>query len=126
MRDLIDVPYLRGGSGAHGIDCWHLVRQACQRVHGVVLPLLADAVADLPPLLAEARAQGWAPVRGQPVAGDILLMRTATQQRHVGLVVRERHRLELLHAAHGGSLCQPLVDLPALGFHHFRPWRLKP
>lgn len=124
MNHLIGLPYQRGADGSCGpVDCWHLVRLACAQVHGAMPPLLADSVA---PVVRGAVAQGWARVDCPPAPGDIVVMRTATGDRHTGFVVRARRRLELLHAVAGGSVCQPLADLPALGFHRLRTWRLTP
>lgn len=122
MNHLVGLPYLRGADGTCGpVDCWHLVRLACAHVHGVMPPLLAQAVA---PVVRGASAQGWVRVADAPRPGDIVVMRAASGDRHTGFVVRARRRLELLHAVHGGSVCQPLDELPALGFHGFRTWRL--
>ena len=129
LGDLVGVPYVLGGThpGA-GLDCWNLVRQACRRWHGVALPVVASADAqhgaDLAPALHAARAAGWRPVRAQAQAGDVLFMRSPRGRRHVGFVVHERGRLELLHAAAGGSVCQPLHELPADGYRDLRIWRL--
>ena len=120
MNDLIGIPYQRGAQGPQAIDCWALVRLACQRLHGKAPPDLMGPVA---PVVRGAAAQGWAPAAA-PQHGDILVMRTARGDRHTGVVLRVRHRLELLHAMEGGSVCQPLADLPLLGFHHIKPWRL--
>lgn len=122
MNGLVGIPYRRGGTGGTAVDCWNLVRQACQQRHGVLPPLLAERMG---PLVRGARAQGWVPVRGRPADGDVLVMRTAAGERHVGMVLALRRRLELLHAVAGGSICQPLADLPALGFHGMRAWRLR-
>lgn len=120
MNDLIGIPYRRGAVGPDAIDCWNLVREVCRRVHGVDLPLLAEAGGAV---ALGARGQGWRPVKGRPAPGDILLMKTATGDRHTGFVVRVRHCLEVLHAIEGGSVRQPIADLPLLGFHSIHPWR---
>ena len=120
MNDLIGIPYRRGASGPDAIDCWGLVRLACQRVHGTALPALVDRVA---PVVRGASRQGWRPV-DLPRPGDILVMRSAAGIRHTGFVLRVRHRLEMLHAIEGGSVCQPVSDLPLMGFHHIKAWRL--
>ncbi len=121
MIDLIGIPYKRGAQGPDAIDCWALVRVACQRLHGVAPPLLAESVA---PVARGAHRQGWRKA-DKPAHGDILVMRTATKDRHTGLVLRVRHCLQLLHAVEGGSILQPLADLPASGFHGFQAWRLQ-
>lgn len=133
LADLVGVPYVLGGTqpGTHdgaGLDCWNLVRQACRRWHGVALPLVASAEAQhgagLGPVLQAARAAGWRPVRASAQPGDVLFMRSPRGLRHVGFVVRERGRLELLHAVAGGSVCQPLHELAADGYVDLRTWRL--
>jgi cell wall-associated NlpC family hydrolase len=120
MNDLVGIPYKRGAQGPEAIDCWALVRLACQRIHGTAPPELYGAVA---PVVRGASAQGWKPAES-PRPGDILVMRTAKGDRHTGFVLRARNRLEILHAMEGGSVCQPLSDLPLLGFNHIKPWRL--
>lgn len=120
LRDLIGLPYRLGAAGPDAVDCWGLVRLACQRVHGVTPPPLATAH----DAALQARAQGWRRVRGQPQPGDVLHMRNAAGLLHVGMVVQVRRRLELLHAVAGGSVCQPLHDLPEMGFTAPAAWRL--
>lgn len=120
VRDLIGIPYRRGAQGPDAIDCWALVRVACQRLHGAAPPLLAGPVT---PVVRGAVAQGWRQADA-PAHGDILVMRTAQRDRHTGLVLNVRHRLQLLHAVEGGSVLQPLDDLPLLGFSHLQAWRL--
>lgn len=120
LRDLVGLPYRLGASGPDAVDCWGLVRLACERLHGVTPPPLAT-----PGNAAmQAKAQGWRRVHGRPQAGDVLHMRNAAGLLHVGVVVVVRRRLELLHAVAGGSVCQPLDDLPELGFSAPVPWRL--
>lgn len=121
MTDLIGIPYRRGASGPDAIDCWNLVRVASERLHGVMPPLLFEAVA---PVVRGARSQGWHRVPGPAREGDILVMRTAKRDRHTGFVIRVQHRLEMLHAITGGSVRQPLADLPLMGFSHVHVWRL--
>lgn len=120
LRDLIGLPYRLGASGPDAVDCWGLVRLACQRVHGVTPPALATPRS----AALQARAQGWRRVHGAPQPGDVLHMRNAAGLLHVGMVVLVRRRLELLHAVAGGSVCQPLDDLPELGYRGLVPWRL--
>lgn len=119
--NLIGIPYRRGAIGGDAIDCWNLVRAACEERHGAAPPLLVNAVA---PVIRGAERMGWRRVDGKPREGDILLMRTAAKQLHTGFVVRAQHRLEMLHAIKGGSVRQPLGDLPLLGFHGLQVWRL--
>jgi cell wall-associated NlpC family hydrolase len=127
LSDLVGVPYVLGGTQAGGLDCWNLVRQACRRWHGVALPPVAATVQQglcLGPALQAARGAGWRPVRASAQPGDVLFMRSPRGLRHVGFVVRERGRLELLHAVAGGSVCQPLQELPGEGYADLRTWRM--
>lgn len=125
MQDLIGLPYRRGAQGDGAVDCWGLVRLACGRLHGVTPPLLPETDPALAVVARAAAAQGWRPVNGPAAHGDVLVMRTARRELHTGVVLRVRHQLQLLHADVGGSVLQPLADLPLLGFHHLRAWRLE-
>lgn len=124
---LILARYQRGAAGPDAFDCWGLVRWVFQHRHGVQMPALpiGEAEADaLPGLLQAARASGFAPVAGPLQQDDVLLMRNAEGGRHIGVLIKHRGLLKILHACSGhGVRVQPLDDLRFEGFGRFEPWR---
>lgn len=125
LRDLVGLPYRLGAAGPDAVDCWGLLRLACRRLHGVELPDLQGH--DPAQVALAARAQGWRRVDATALrTGDAVHMRNAAGLLHVGMAVHLRRRLHLLHAVAGGSVCQPMAELPALGFGQFVGWRLQP
>jgi len=120
---LIGKPWERGACGPDAFDCWGLVRHVLATAHGLDVPVTA---ADVP---GAARALGWIAVPSiAPLAGgDVVLMRNAQGERHVGIVVQAGSTVGVLHAVRGtGVRFDTLQALPAQQFHSIELWRHAP
>lgn len=117
--------YRRGASGPDAYDCWGLVRAAVRERHGIELPAV-HVQGDAGAAARAAQAAGWRPAAPPLRDADVLFMRTAQGQRHVGMLVQAQGLLRLLHCVEGGPVWQPLQELPPLGYRLLHPWRLQP
>ena len=87
-RRYVGRPFLSGGAGPAGYDCWGLVRAFYAQAHGVRIPPAgrnADDLRDVRAGFADNRLYGgWEKVRA-PHDGDAVLMRQGRHVCHVGL-----------------------------------------
>ena len=91
----ISVPFVDGGRGWDGWDCWGLVRMAYAELRGVELPMHSDdhsGVRDFRRLAelmeAERQLESWTAVDekdAQPL--DVALLRLRNRPMHVGVAI---------------------------------------
>ena len=104
----IGRPWSVTGEGPEAFSCWGLVRFLMREHYGLQLPVVRfDQGARLDPttlgaIKHAARLQGWRvlPQRIPPREGDIVVLESATRH-HVGLVIRYRNRLSVIHCSQG-------------------------
>jgi len=91
--DYIGLPFREKGRDRDGLDCWGLVRLVLAEQFGVLLPSYADDYACTLEVsenarLISGRKGDWSEVpAGEERAGDVLLLRMAGHECHVGIVV---------------------------------------
>lgn len=94
----VGIPFLDGGRGLVGCDCWGLVRLVYSAVLGIELPTYGEiSAADVARVTTRIRedsaAAPWLPVMGAAQAFDVLVMRG--RPLHVGVMVDARHVLHV-------------------------------
>lgn len=91
LAEFVGIPFVDGGRGRDGADCWGLLRLVYAERFGIALPALAGAYGAEPEAatleaLVTDNADDWAPVAaGAELPGDGLLM-TMLGRCHVGVV----------------------------------------
>lgn len=135
---LMGKPWRPGATGPDAFDCWGLVRWVFEHRHCVLMPdvgmgLAHGHAANVAAIKRAAQASGWRRCDGQPLADDIVLMRSSIDgRRHVGLMVGANMRLGVLHAngymrdgvPFGEVVFQPLREVTADGYGEHEFWRL--
>ena len=94
VKDLIGQPW------SHEHNCWWLVRHVFRTQYGIEMPEvnIDDASVDnVRSISLAAHVSGWRRADGRPQDRDIVLLRTRSGQRHVGVMVRMGTGLRLLH-----------------------------
>ena len=118
-------------------NCWALVRKFFADRHGVTMPDVAigdlsDAALDnVSAIKRAAMASGWRRIEGDARADDLVLMRTPSGRRHIGLCVGLGAQTYVLHnngcmtamGACGMVEVESLDDLMRDGFSGFEAWR---
>ena len=89
--DYVGLPYADKGRDRDGVDCWGLVRLVYAELMGIELPSHADGYVSAAELADVTRAirgnmRPWSPV-ARPHALDVVLLRIAGSEAHVGLIV---------------------------------------
>lgn len=120
FADLIGKPFLRGGRGPEGYDCWGVLQEVQRRLGNSPTDFPTD-----PTLLMQAISDEWMPLeRYQAKPGDGVLLRSANAAYvwHIGVMVGP---FKMLHAREGAGVCTERVDSPAYlrricGFYRFR------
>ena len=87
----VGIPYIRGGRGHAGCDCWGLIQLVCRERRGIRIPdMAADRPADAEGIDEAALVEGWAEVplhATEPF--DVVRMNTLLRGRpvpfHVGI-----------------------------------------
>ncbi len=86
-------------------NCWWLVREWFKRLGGPELPEVDvgdDSPDNVAAIVRVCSAGGLRPVRGEPRALDIALVRNpASGRRHVGVLLVADGRLQMLHSEGG-------------------------
>lgn len=92
VNDFVGIPFVNKGRDRSGADCWGLVVLVLHDVFGISTPDMSDAyeqcdnVPDTAPFLA--LANDWRTVeREDAQPGDVIVITTGGQPRHIGLVV---------------------------------------
>jgi hypothetical protein len=94
IDDLIGQPW------SYERNCWWLVRHVFRTQYGIEMPEINidDPSADNVLAISKAaHVSGWRPAIGRPRDRDIVLLRTRSGTRHVGVMVRVGGSLRLLH-----------------------------
>lgn len=94
VHDLIGQPWSRER------NCWWLVRHVFSTQYGIDMPEvnIDDPSRDnVRAIHHAAHTSGWRPATGRPQDRDIVLLRTRSGDRHVGVMVRAGGSLRLLH-----------------------------
>lgn len=119
----VGVPFrFRGRDPRSGLDCIGLVAAALQAI-GAPVPHIARYAfrqRDFAAQLACAASAGFDDVNGQPLAGDLLLLRPGPAQVHLAIV---GSRGGLVHA-HAG-IGRVVVTPPPFPWCVERHWRLR-
>lgn len=120
---------LIGRAWTREFKCWDLVREVFSIRHGVTMPEEACGVLALK---SAAQVSGWRPAREHAMPDDIVLMRNARGNRHVGVMIEANGRLLVLHndgftdehgVDQGSVVATPLRVLAAEGCSNFEFWR---
>lgn len=99
----VGLPFVDGGRGPLGYDCWGLVRAVYSDRLGVGLPSYGEiSAADLVRVsrqMEASRNDGWVECGPEPLA-VALMTTTATGRRiaHVGVMVDERRVMHVMRA----------------------------
>lgn len=94
----VGIPFIDGGRGLVGCDCWGLVRLVYSAVLGIDLPTYgeisaAEVARVTERIRADSAAAPWLPVMGEARPFDVLVMRG--RPLHVGVMVDARHVLHV-------------------------------
>lgn len=108
--------------------CWDFVREVFRDRLQIELP---EEAAGVLILAGAAHATGLRPHEGEAQADDLVLMRSANGQRHVGVIVHANGKLGVLHndgcmTEHGPVGCvgfNTLRELRESGHGAFQFWR---
>jgi cell wall-associated NlpC family hydrolase len=119
-RDLIGLPFERGGRGPRVFDCWGTLQEVSRRMGRNPTDFPTD-----PALLATALADEWEEIkRAHILPGDGILLRSSDSayQWHIGVVIDQ---WKMLHAREGVGVCVEMFDSPVykrrvVGFYRFR------
>lgn len=103
LSKYIGLPYLEGGRGHNGVDCYGLIRLIYAEKFGIILPEYSDIAwlegCDSHKLSTEINdcKSDWQEV-DQPVLGDVIILRMMGMPIHIGLVVDKGI---MIHSARG-------------------------
>jgi len=129
LRDYLGIPYVPGGQGRDGADCWGFFRLVQREVYGVDVPPVGIHPDDLRGLLAAfgapdhpARAAWMQIDPDEAASGDgLLFARRAGHPDHVGIALGDGR---VLHCARGiGSVAEPIGRLFSRQWRHVTAWR---
>lgn len=117
INDYIGIPWVQGGAGHSGADCWGLVLLVSREVFGVDLGLYEGAMYtgdDLARIIeGEERSDRWE-LTGEPRQGDVVTIRNRGEEHpsHVGIMVSTNQVLHSLDtSSNGASSVHPLIVL---------------
>ncbi len=118
--DLIGVPFVAGGRGPDGYDCWGVLQAVLHRLDRSPTDFPSN-----PDLLRYALSDEWQPLEASQVEpGDAILLRSSDSRWvwHIGVVV---DGCRMLHAREGVGVCVERFDSPAYarriaGYYRFR------
>jgi hypothetical protein len=125
-NDYVGIPYEFKGRDRSGIDCWGLVRLVHKEHFGNDLPSLDDRYVDnearhLEELMATQR-EGWF-VTDKPKTGDVVLLRVAGTESHIGIFIDDG---KFIHAKRGANVV--IEELKSskwqkriVGFYRYEP-----
>lgn len=122
----IGLPWINGGGGESGYDCWALVRQVQREHYGRDLPAIHVDAGDLAALGAAfarhpERAR-WRRVEA-PQDGDCVLTHKGAHADHVGVYL-DLDGGRILHSVRGsGVVCTALPVLRRMGWHPLEFYR---
>lgn len=116
---------LFGRDTAYGLDCVGLVAAALARSgRSVSVPTgYGLRNADIADFLPFAMRAGLEPCIGDPMRGDVLLLRPGPAQHHLAIATAP-HMIVHAHAGLRRIVAQPLPTDPASGMPILRAWRL--
>lgn len=123
------APSLIGRPYAPNFRCWDLVRLVFVDWFGVHMPEHAAGVLHLK---AAAEASGWRRAEAPAAPDDIVLMRNARGDRHVGVVIKADGEVGVLHndgylmpngQPVGGVVFNTFRELERIGCKDFEFWR---
>lgn len=107
----IGIPFVDGGAGPSGCDCWGLVRLIYRQEFGIDLPgVVYETMPEAKSIQAAlelTRDAFWEPV-DMPRAGDVLSLRVAGHESHVGIVTTPGHMLHM--PEHEDSVIEPYTS----------------
>lgn len=109
-------------------NCWQLVRRVFLERFCIAMPEHAAGVLRL---TTAAHESGWRPAAAPARADDIVLMRTLSKRRHVGVIVSVNRRTMVLHndgcmmaaGPVGQVVLTSLAALREQGCRDFEFWR---
>jgi cell wall-associated NlpC family hydrolase len=123
----VGIPFVDGGRGRDGLDCWGLVRLVLRERFGAEVPDLEVTGGTCPPAAvgeaAVSELPRWREIRaGQERPGDVVLLRLNGHPTHVGVVVL---RGTMLHCLAGCDSCVehylgPLWSRRLVGIYRWR------
>jgi cell wall-associated NlpC family hydrolase len=122
----IGRPFVSGGRGPHGYDCWGLVRAHYRRAYNIDIEAARACAHDLRQVMRDFAAPGlyrpWRRV-SEPMDGDCALMRQGRHVCHVGLWASAGGG-KMVHALPGsGVVAQNLPDIEWAGYEIDSFWR---
>lgn len=124
-NDYVGVPYTDLGRDRSGWDCWGLAVVAYREQAGIALPTLdgdyrsAHEDPDGVRACFEDEAKAWQQVE-TPQPGDVIWLRIAGLERHVGLWVQGNR---MLHAFPGRETCVEMLRSPSWSRRVVSYWR---
>lgn len=135
VESLVGKPYREGADGPDAFDCYGLVRFAMGATGLIALPEINRPQGERPCGEAIGRALAghpelgaWRKV-GEPEDWDVAVMANVQERRrHIGLCVRLKATLWVIHAQDAPVNRVILDDLPSLqikGFNHVEFYRRK-
>lgn len=107
-------PYVEGGEGPDGYNCWGLVRHIQRAHYGRELPAVAHDI-EVPRALVREVLCGWRRAE-RPSDGDGVIMRRPTEDLHVGVWL-DLDGGRVIHCIEGaGVVLSTLLHLYLAGF----------
>lgn len=122
----LGLPYVQGGDGPAGYNCWGFFRFVQKDHFGILVPEISEPE-NLPRLLrkvpAAAAELGWAQTVA-PRSGDAVLMAHHTHPSHCGIYVDDVAGGAILHCVSGpGSVLHTLRHLAVADWRIVRFYR---
>jgi cell wall-associated NlpC family hydrolase len=132
MRGYVGIPFVDGGRGMDGCDCWGLLRLVYQREAGIELPSYgeisaAEVIAVARQIRSAITMDPWIDVAAQPRREfDCVVMRKLEEAQrvpyHVGVMVSSTRLLHTVYAAdsHTVDTSDPSVARRIIGFYRHK------
>ncbi len=125
LQDLLNSTYGHYGMGPREFNCWGLVRAG---LHGLFGVALLPAFGEIHPDNKAGMTGAWRSIRGrfeecQPEAGAMACCYEGNVLMHVGLVIKRRGQLWMLHTVEGSGPVQTAIRHAALLAQRVRYYR---